>query len=136
MPSDLAAAAAIGAAIIAGAVAMITTRITQKELARRRELDELAKLVADFAASLSSVLYSFLWITWCAKYENALDDPTMEQYWREIHQAMPRVYGGYVMVASVDATIGLVARKLLDEAENLDLEIGNATPDTSNKSVQ
>jgi hypothetical protein len=132
-------------ALIGASITLATTWLTQRgqsSLEERKIREARAQLifkeksekVHQLAVDLSAIAYSFLWVTWNAEH-GALDQNTLQQYWSEIQKLMPRLYGDYVLIAGLDDELGELAASLLDQADILDMSIGEATLNLSKENL-
>jgi hypothetical protein len=104
---------------------------TRKQLVSKEKSERVYQLVTD----LSAAAYSFLWITWGAQHDD-LDQKTLQQYWDDMRNLMPRVYADYVLVAGLDDDLGQLAGSLVDQADVLDDGIGKATLELNEDTIE
>ena len=124
-------------AIIGASITLCTTWLAQRsqrnlEHERLREgraqllFKEKAERVYQFATDLGAAAYAFVSITWNAQHA-VLDAEAKEDYFADIKEIMPRLYAGYVQLAALDDELGKVAESLVDQADQLDVAIAEAT---------
>jgi RHS repeat-associated protein len=123
-------------AVVGSAITFTATILAQRSERAREKIrlqevkaqllfKERADRLSQFAIDLGAAAYSFVWLTWSAENDD-LDKKTVEKYWDEIQRTMPRLYGGYIMVAGLDDELGIVAKALIEKADELDMAIGKA----------
>jgi hypothetical protein len=136
----------LGGVFIGGLVTFLTTWLTQRGQIRledirtretRRQLvfKERAEKVYQFTVDLTALVYAFLTVTWDGEHGN-LNPDLLKQYFDEVQRLMPRVYGGYVLVAGLDDDLGSIAGELVEIADKLDVSIGEATLNASGYDAQ
>ena len=65
------------------------------------------------------------WFTWSATHDK-INDEIVKTYDMEMHDILPKLLGDYISVAAVDAELGLISKKFVDQAHEVDEKIGTA----------
>jgi hypothetical protein len=139
------AALGLVGAVFGASISLATTRFSQRnqrilEEKKIREaraqlvFKEKSEKVYQLAIDLSAIAYSFLWITWSAEYDD-LDQKMLEKYWDQIVVLMPRLYANSILVAGLDDGLGKLAESFVEQADKLDVSIGEATLNLSKKNL-
>jgi hypothetical protein len=59
----------------------------------------------------------------------------LEKYWDQIVVLMPRLYANSILVAGLDDGLGKLAESFVEQADKLDVSIGEATLNLSKKNL-
>jgi len=139
------AALGLVGAVFGASISLATTRFSQRnqrileekkiqEARAQLVFKEKSEKVYQLAIDLSAIAYSFLWITWSAEYDD-LDQKMLEKYWDQIVVLMPRLYANSILVAGLDDGLGKLAESFVEQADKLDVSIGEATLNLSKKNL-
>jgi len=126
----------LAGALIGGGITVITTRVplkNQRELeaerlrARRQNTlhKDFSQRFQSLATDLANAAHCMCWFTWHAT-QDTMTEEAIKSYHDEIHEILPKIIGDHISVTAVDKELGTLSRKLVDEAHDIDEDIGEA----------
>jgi hypothetical protein len=107
--------------IFQGAQDIVKLRATRQRVLHKDFSQRFQSLANDLAAAA----HCMCWFTWSATHDK-INDEIVKTYDMEMHDILPKLLGDYISVAAVDEELGLISKKFVDHAHEVDEKIGTA----------